>query len=179
MAAEPWLRAEVPGPAKALVITKPEVVLAMIKKAKYSILVVGHEAAEIELGDKKPIDYAIRIAKAAKIPLIATAHTIGEFLKRDFQPTAWMSAMDIGSRLVDPQWSASGQGGPHDLALFIGLPYTMEWLIQSGLKSFAPQIKTISLNRFYQPHSNWSFANLSLEEWQKNLETIAQGVGKK
>ena len=179
MAAEPWLRAEVPGPTKAAVIMKPEVVIAMIKKAKHPVLVAGHEAAEIDLGGKKLIDYAIRIARSAKIPVIATAHTVGEFLKRDFRPSAWMSAMDIGSRLADPGWSASDQRGPHDLALFIGLPYAMEWLIQSGLKSFAPQVKTISLNKFYQPHSNWSFANLSFEDWQKNLEAIALGVEKR
>ena len=175
MAAEPWLKAETPGPTKASVITKPEVVFAMIKKAKCPILVVGHKAAEIDFGDKKLVDYVIRIAQAGKIPVIATAQTMSEFIKRGFQPAAWMSAMDIGNRLADPLWSASAEG-PHDLALFIGLPYNMEWLILSGLKSFATHLKTISLNRFYQPHSNWSFSNLSPEEWHKNLETIAQKV---
>ena len=46
MAAEPWQTAEIPGPKKALVITKPEVVAAMIKRAKHPVLVVGHKAAE-------------------------------------------------------------------------------------------------------------------------------------
>ena len=174
--AEPWQKAEIPGPIQALVIKKPEVVPAMIKKAKRPIFIVGHEAAEVNLGDKKPIDHVIRIAKAAKIPVVATAQTVAEFLKRDFQPDAWMSAMDIGTRLTDPGWSVSGEGGPHDLALLLGIPYYMEWVIESGLKSFAPTLRTISLNRFYQPHCNWSFPNLSLEDWHKNLELIAQKV---
>ncbi|MBA7504080.1 hypothetical protein ES706_02705 [subsurface metagenome] len=180
MVAEAWQRAEIPGPIKALVIKKPEVVQAMIKKAKRPIFVVGHEAAKINLGDKKPIDYVIRIAKAANIPVVATAQTVAEFLKRDFRPAAWMSAMDIGNRLTDPGWSVSGEGGSHDLALFLGIPYYMEWVIESGLKSFAfHHLKTVSLNRFYQPHCNWSFSNISIEDWDRNLEIIAKGLEKK
>jgi len=174
--AEPWQKAEIPGPKKALVIKNPEVVSTMIKKAKRPIFIVGHGAAEVDLGDKKPIDHVIRIARAAKIPVVATAQTVAEFLKRDFQPDAWMSAMDIGTRLTDPEWSVSGEGGPHDLALLLGIPYYMEWVIESGLKSFVPNLRTISLNRFYQPHCSWSFPNLSLKDWHKNLEIIAQKV---
>ena len=176
MSAEPWQRAEVPGTVKAFVITKPEVVIAMLRKAKHPIFVVGHEVAEIDLGGEKPIDYVIRIAKATKVPVVATAQTVAEFLKRDFKPAAFMSAMEIGSRLTDPGWSVAGEGTPHDLALILGIPYYMEWVIESGLKSFAPNLRTISLNRFYQPHCNWSFPNLSLENWRKNLELIAQKV---
>ena len=35
--AEPWQKAEIPGPTKALVLTKPEVVVAMVKKAKRTL----------------------------------------------------------------------------------------------------------------------------------------------
>ncbi len=180
MAAEPWQRAEIPGPKKALVIKKPEMVADLVKRAKNPIFVVGHEAAEIDLGDKKPIDHIIRIAKATDIPVVATAHTVAEFLKRDFKPAAWMSAIDIGNRLTDPEWSISGKGGPHDLALILGIPYYMEWVIESGLKSFAfHHLKTLSLDRFYQPHCNWSFPNIPIQVWDRNLEIIAEGVEKK
>lgn len=180
MAAEPWQRAEIPGTTKALVITKPKIVPTMMKKAKRPIFVVGHEAAEIDLGGKKPIDHVIRIARAANIPVIATAQTVAEFLKRGFKPAAWMSAMDIGNRLTDPSWSVSGEEGPHDLALILGIPYYMEWVIESGLKSFAfHHLKMISLNRFYQPHCNWSFPNISIEDWDRNLEQIAKELEKK
>jgi len=54
MAAEPWHRAEISGPTKASVITKPEVVLALIKRAKRPILVVGHEAVETDLASASP-----------------------------------------------------------------------------------------------------------------------------
>ena len=41
---EPWQTAEVCGPIKANVITKPEIAAAMIKRAKRPIIVVGHLA---------------------------------------------------------------------------------------------------------------------------------------
>jgi len=180
MAAEPWQRAEVPGTKKALVITKSKIIPTMVKKAKRPIFIVGHEAAEIDLGGKKPIDHVIRIARAANIPVIATAQTVAEFLKRGYKPAAWMSAMDIGNRLADPGWSVSGEEGPHDLALILGIPYYMEWVIESGLKSFAfHHLKMISLNRSYQPHCNWSFPNISIEDWDKNLEQIAKELENK
>jgi len=180
LAAEPWQRYETPGPKKAIVITKPEMVSALVKRAKNPIFVVGHEAAEVDLGGKTPIDYIIRMARATNIPVVTTAHTSAEFLKRGFQPAASMTSMDIGNRLTDPEWNVSGKGGPHDLALILGIPYYMEWVIESGLKSFAfHHLKTISLDRYYQPHCNWSFQNLSIEDWDRNLNIIAQEVEKK
>jgi len=99
MAAEPWQTAEIPGPTKALVITKPEVVVAMVKKAKRPILIVGHEAVESDLGEEKLIDYIIRLAKTAKIPVVATAHIVGEFVKRGYSHAAEMPAVDVTNRL--------------------------------------------------------------------------------
>jgi len=170
--AEPWQTAEISGPKKALVITKPEIVAAMVKKAKRPILIVGHKAAEIDLVEEKLIDYLIRLAKTMNIPVVATAHVIKEFLARDFQPAAWMSSMDIANRLRDPEWKGLDGKGQYDLALFTGFQYYLEWVILSGLKHFSSGLKTISLDRFYQPHASWSFSNIQLEEWRKNLNTI-------
>jgi len=175
--AEPWQTAEIPGPKRALVITKPEVAAAMIKRAKRPILIVGHKATEIELEDKRLIDYMIELAKNANIPVVATAHTISEFLKRGYQPASWMPAVDIGNRLTDSQWSGLDGKGPYDLALFVGLPYYMEWTILSGLKHFAPNLKTITLDNVYQPNASWSFPNISLKDWMENLKLIIEKVG--
>ena len=172
--AEPWQKAEIPGPQKALVITKPEVVVAMIKRAKRPILIVGHEAAEIELGNEKLIDFMIRLSKAANIPVVATAHIVGEFLKRGFKPAGFMPAVDIGNRLKDSEWNGLDGNGSYDLALIVGLQYYMEWLILSGLKHFAQNLKTITLDRVYQPHASWSFPTLSLKEWTENLNVIIE-----
>ena len=177
--AEPWQKAEIAGPKKALLIMKPEVVAAMVKRAKRPILVVGHQAAEDYSADVKMIDYAIRMSKAAAIPVVATAHMTAEFIKRGFQPAFWMSAMDIGSRLRDHQWNGLDGAGPHDLAMFMGLPYYMDFLIMAGLKHFSDSLKTISLNRFYNPHASWSFPNLSVKDWNDGFEIIVKKLGEK
>ena len=178
-AAEPWQTAEIPGPKKALVIAKPEIIAAMIKKAKHPILIVGSKATEIEFEDKKLIDCMINFAKKSKIPVVATAHMIGEFLKRGYKPAGWMPAVDIGNRLVDPEWNGIDGKGPHDLALFVGLPYYMEWTILSGLKHFAPNLKTITLDNVYQPHANWSFPNTSVKVWMDNFGVIIEEFEKR
>jgi acetyl-CoA decarbonylase/synthase complex subunit epsilon len=175
--AEPWQTAEIAGPKKALLILKPEVVVAMIKRAKRPILVVGHLAAEDYSDEVKMIDYAIRMSKAGGIPVAATAHMTNEFLKRDFQPAGWMSAMDIGNRLKDPEWKGLDGRGPYDLAMFMGLPYYMEFVILAGLKHFSTNLKTISLDRFYNPHATWSFPNLSVKDWNESFKTIIDKLG--
>ena len=172
MSCEPWQCAEVSATKKAMAITKPEVAVAMIKKAAHPILVVGSNAVERELEGKKLIDYLIDFAKASKVPVVATAHMVGEFIKRGYQPAGWMSAMDIGNRLVDPEWQGIDGKGPHDVALFVGLPYYMEGLILSGLMHFAPQLKTITLDNMYHPHASWSFPNATLEDWANNLKVM-------
>ena len=176
MSAEPWQKAEIPGPKKALVFAKPAVVATMVKTAKRPILVVGHEVVNNGLGDEKVIGYMIRIAKTAKIPVVATAHIFGEFVKRGFQPATWMSAMDITNRLQDPEWKGLDGMGQYDLALFIGIPYYMQWVILSSLKHVSPDLKTISLGRFYQPHATCSFSNFSLKYWIECLKVIIRGL---
>jgi acetyl-CoA decarbonylase/synthase complex subunit epsilon len=173
--AEPWQKAEIAGPTKALVITKPEVVVAMIKKAQRPILIVGHEATNPE--EKQMLDLAIRLAKTGKIPLVATAHIVGEFLKRGFQPAAFMPAVDIANRLTDSDWKGLDGNGQYDLAMFMGITYYMEWVIFSALKHYGNGLKTISLDRYYHPHASWSFPNLSAEAWSQNLEIIISKLG--
>lgn len=175
--AEPWQKAEIAGPKKALLILKPEVVVAMVKRAKHPILIVGHHAAEGYSDDVKMIDYAIRMSKSAGIPVVATAHMTNEFIKRGFQPAGWMSAMDIGSRLTDPEWRGLDGKGLYDLALFMGLPYYMQFVILAGLKHFSTNLKTISLDRFYSPHATWSFPNLSIKDWNESFEIIVSKLG--
>ena len=176
--AESWQTAEIPGPKKALVITKPKIVAVLIKKAKRPILIVGHKAAEIKLGEETLIDYLIRLAKTADIPVVATAHIVKEFINRGFQPETWMPVVDIANRLQDPEWRGLDGKGQYDLALFAGIHYYMEWLILSGLKHFSSKLKTVSLDRFYQPHASWSFPNIPPEEWRESLKIIEEEIRK-
>ena len=172
MSCEPWQCAEIAATKKANPITKPEIAVAMIKKAANPILIVGSNSIERTAQNKFLIDYIIDFAKASKVPLVATAHIVGEFLKRNYEPADFMSAMDVGNRLADPKWQGVNGKGHPDLVLFIGLPYYMESLILSGLKHFAPNLKTMTLDNMYHPHASWSFPNTTLDDWIKNVESM-------
>jgi len=172
MSCEPWQCAEVSATKKANPITKPEVAVAMIKKAARPILVVGSNATERWMEGKQLIDYLIDFAKASKVPVVATAHMVGEFLKRGYEPAGFMSAIDIGNRLVDSEWQGIDGKGHPDLALFVALPFYMEGNILSGLMHFAPELKTMTLDNMYHPHASWSFPNGTLEEWASNLKVM-------
>jgi acetyl-CoA decarbonylase/synthase complex subunit epsilon len=169
MSCEPWQCAEIAATKKANPIQKPEIAVAIIKKASNPLLIVGSNSIERFMEGKPAIDFIIDLAKASNLKVVATAHIVGEFLKRGYEPLGFMTAMDIGNRLVDPAWQGiDGKGNP-DLALFVGLPYYMEALILSGLKHFATNLKTMTMDNMYHAHATWSFPNASLDEWANNL----------
>jgi len=172
MSCEPWQCAEIAATKKANPIQKPEIAVAMIKKASRPLLIVGSNATERCMEGRPLIDFLIDFANASKVPVVATAHMVGEFVKRGYQPAAFMSAMDIGNRVVDPTWQGIDCKGHPDLVIFVGLPYYMEALILAGLKHFAPELKTMTIDNMFHPHASWSFPNASLEEWAANLKVM-------
>ena len=172
MSCEPWQCAEIAATKKANPITKPEIAVAMIKKAQRPILIVGSNATERYMEGKQLIEYMIDFANASKVPVVATAHMVGQFLKRGYQPASFMPAMDISQRLVDPTWQGLDGKGHPDLVLLVGLPYYVESLMLSGFKHFAPDLKTMTLDNLFHPHASWSFPNASLEEWASNLKVM-------
>lgn len=172
MSCEPWLCAEIATTKKANPIQKPEVAVAMIKRAHHPILIVGSNATERFMEGRQLIEYIIDFAKASKVPVVATAHMVGEFLKRGYEPAAFMNAMEISQRVEDPTWKGlNGEGHP-DLVMYVALPYYMEALILAGLKHFAPDLKTMTLDNLYHVHASWSFPNATLEEWAANLKVM-------
>jgi anaerobic carbon-monoxide dehydrogenase, CODH/ACS complex subunit epsilon len=174
---ESWQTAEVPGPKKASLIIKPDIADAMIRRAKRPIMIVGHGIVEYDVEGLKLIDYLIEFATKSHIPVVVTASTNREFLNRGFTPAALMPAVDIGNRLTDPTWKGFDGKDPYDLAIFVGLPYYMEWTILSGLKHFAPNLKTMTLDCVYQPNASWSFPNSTIKDWVVNLKGIVDGLG--
>jgi acetyl-CoA decarbonylase/synthase complex subunit epsilon len=172
MSCEPWQCAEIAATKKANPIQKPEIAVAMIKRATRPLLIVGSNATQRWMEGRQLIDYLIDFANASKVPVLATAHMVGEFIKRGYTPAAFMTAMDIGQRVVDPTWEGLDGKGHPDLVMFVGLPYYMEALILSGLKHFAPDLKTMTIDNLYHAHASWSFPNASLEEWASNLKVM-------
>jgi acetyl-CoA decarbonylase/synthase complex subunit epsilon len=172
MSCEPYQCAEIAATKKANPIQKPEIAVALIKRAAHPLLIVGSNATERFMEGKPLIDYIIDFAKASKVPVVATAHMVGEFVKRGYQPAAFMNAMEIGQRVVDPEWKGLDGNGHPDLVIFVGMPYYMEALILAGLKHFAPDLKTMTLDNLFHVHASWSFPNATLEDWAANLKVM-------
>lgn len=172
MSCEPWQCAEIAATKKANPIQKPEIAVAMIKRAARPLLIVGSNATERWMDGRQLIDYLIEFANASKVPVVATAHMVGEFIKRGYTPAGFMTAMDIGQRVVDPTWQGLDGKGHPDLVIFVGLPYYMEALILSGLKHFAPDLRTMTIDNLYHAHASWSFPNASLEDWAVNFKVM-------
>lgn len=168
----PWQTAEIPGPKRAFLLPKPEVVAAMINRSKRTLLVVGSEAVSIKTGDGDLVDTAIRLTRIGGITVAATGHLIGEFRRRGTDGVYAMPLMNLGDRLRDPKWDGFDGKGPYDLALFVGFHYYLEWLVLSGLKNFSPSLRTISLERVYQPNASWSFGRMAEEEWKEVIDKI-------
>ncbi|ABS55890.1 CO dehydrogenase/acetyl-CoA synthase complex, epsilon subunit [Methanoregula boonei 6A8] len=172
--ADPWQTAEVGGPKKATVITKPAMAKAVIGRARSPVLLLGNQSASAEIGDRKLVDYLLVLARAYRIPVIATGNVNRALVERGYMNALILPAVVAGQRIADPVWEGPGGKGPCDLAIIAGLPYPMAWTLLSGLKHFAPHTRTITLDNKYQPNATWSFANLSEKDWQENLEAIIE-----
>ncbi len=171
---EPWQKAEIPGPTKAMAIPKPEVAAMLILKSKNPIIISGSETPNLNLNNDALLDYIIRMSKASTAPIIATSNTIQAFDEKEYKNVFPINAMEAASKLSDPKWKIGKKAGQHDTAVFIGFKYYMLWLILSNLKHYTSHLKTISLERYYQPHAGWSFPNLTVEKWIDSLKKLIQ-----
>ncbi len=172
----PGQTAEIAGPKKAFVIPKPEVAASLIKRAKRPLLVVGSKAVETPTMDGDLIDTAIRLYNTGRLQVVATAHLIGEFMKRGAEGIHSMQMMNLGDRLRDPDWRGLDGEGAYDLVAFVGNIYYIEWLVESGLKSFAQDLMTISLSRSYQPNASWSLGTMKADKWKEVIDVIVKSI---
>lgn len=175
---EPWQIGNVPGPKQANTITDPAIVTAMVGKAKRPLLIVGHEVIGVKIDDTTLTGMLTEAAKKGA-QIIATAHTMREFAVSELKSVSWMGVVEITDRLADQEWMGVDEKGQHDLVLFLGIPYYLESQMLSTLKHFAPQLKTISLDRYYQPNADWSFSNIKEDEWRKHITVITKNLGGK
>jgi acetyl-CoA decarbonylase/synthase complex subunit epsilon len=106
------------------------------------------------------------------MPIAVTGHLISEFKKREINNIHSISVMDLGNKLTDPNWDGLDGEGHYDLVIFAGFPYYIEWLVLSGLKNFAPELKTISLDSSYQPNASWSLTTMRNEKWKEFLKEV-------
>ncbi len=167
-----WLRAEMGGTKQASVISKPEVLMALLKKAKRPLIIIGHET----ISDSVRTDIIIRMVsefqKSKGIPILCTSHIAGQSMERGILLSGVLGSMEIIDRLRDPTWNGLDGKGQYDLVLIAGFSYSLGWLLFSGLKQGAPGTKIISLDPKYHPHASWSYANMKTDSWKTEIERL-------
>lgn len=168
--------AEIAGPLSANIFPNEEVAAKMISKAKRILFVVGAESTLKETKDGDIIDSVIRVMKNKKVTVVATGHLVGEFRKRGVEDAHSQSLFVLGKYLSEPDWEGFDGKGSYDSVVFIGYAYYMEWLVQSGLKNFANKLRTISLDRTYQPNAQWSLGWMPEPDWKKAIEVIVSSL---
>lgn len=165
--------AEIAGPRHANIFPNANVAASMIGKSKRVLFVVGSEADKTRTDDGDLIDTAIRVIKNPKVSVVATGHLVGRFRKRGVEEAYSMPIFVLGKKLADPDWMGFDGKGRYDSVLLAGFPYYMEWLLESGLKNFAQAVRTISLERYYQPNAQWSLGWMPEPEWREAISLIA------
>ncbi len=173
----PWQTGEICGPDAAKALTKASVIKRDLGKAKKPVLVVGSEAVTEKHRKGDMIDYAIALAEARKMPVIATGGAIKAFIEKGFSGAKSMGAMEAAFYLQDPEWKGPAGKGPHDMVLIFGMPYYMQWTLLSAVMNFGTHLTAIALGRYYQPHAKWSFPNMKEKQWHDALDEILELVG--
>ncbi len=167
-----WIRAEMGGTKQASVITKPEILIALLKKAKRPLIIIGHEI----ISDRVRTDILIRMVsefqKTKGIPILTTSHIAGQVMERGIRLSGVLGSMEIIDRLRDPTWNGCDGNGQYDLVFIAGFSYTLGSLLFSALKQNAPLTKVISLDPKYHPHASWSCANMKTDSWKAEIDRL-------
>lgn len=175
MTTTPWQLGNIPGPKRAAELSA-EVAVELIQRAKKPLLVVGPLAFETKLGDGLLVDVLMKLRD--DIPVVATAHASKAFIERGYDRITSMRIVELTNKLVNQGQGTTGDGS-HDLVIFSGINYPLLSQMLSSLKHFATNLKTISLDRYFQPHADWSFPNLIEKRWENEMLDIVKGLQKK
>jgi len=167
------------GIKSAKLIEDPAEYANLIKKAKRPLLVVGPLLLESTDDGKVLMEYALEIAKAAGVPICATAQTKGKIVELGTQPDCVYDAVEIVNALKDPEWRGVKKEGNHDLVMFCGIRSDLGNQGLSTLKHFAPHLKTMTLCKHYFPHANYSLPNFKKDaKWVEFLESLIANLKK-
>ena len=167
------------GTKAAKVIEDAEEYASLIKKAKRPLLVLGPRLLELSLDGKLLLEYALEIAKVAKIPICATAHVKGKMMELGVKPESAYDAVEIVNSLKDPAWQGVKKEGNHDLVIFFGIRTDLGEQSLSTLKHFAPHLKTMTLCKYVFPNADYSLPNFRKnEQWKGFLENLISSLKK-
>ena len=165
------------GTKAALIIEEGAKYADLIKKAKRPLLVLGARVLEDGLLHKPLMEYAVELARAANMPICATAHTKKRLLEQGIIPECSYDLVEIINSLKNPNWSGVKGEGNHDLVIFFGIRTDLAQQVLSTLKHYAPHLKTATLCKYYYPHASYSLPNfLQDKKWQALLDAIIKDL---
>ena len=149
-------------------------------RAKRPLFVLGPLLSEWSLDGKLAIEYALEIAKTTNIPICATATLKGKMVELGVKPDSVYDAVEIVNALKDADWKGVKKDGNHDLVIFFGIRSDLEEQCLSVLKHFAfNHLKTMTLDKYYFPHANYSLPNFRKDEqWKAFLENLIDELKK-
>ncbi len=161
------------GIKSAIILDSASEYAALIRQARRPLLVLGPKLLEDSLGGKPLLEWALEIARAADLPICATAHVKGQLVPLGVNPDSEYDAVEIINHLKDPDWPGVRKQGNHDLVVFFGFRTDFGNQGLSVLKHFAPHLKTMTLCKYVYPNADYALPNLRKDEdWQKFLEDL-------
>jgi acetyl-CoA decarbonylase/synthase complex subunit epsilon len=174
--AVPWQTGNIVGPKNALVLN-PEHCARLLKAAKRPLIVVGAHATKPSVGLPNLTEYVCRLARCMKAQIAASPTIQSQLSSSGSMQVFGLGIEDLTNRLKDKQWKGLDGKGGYDYVLYIGGVYYFQSQMLATLKHFAPHIRTVSLDRFYQPNASFSFANMDVEKWREGLEKMIHDLG--
>jgi acetyl-CoA decarbonylase/synthase complex subunit epsilon len=172
--ASPWQAGNVPGPQMGSVLP-PEGLLKLLQRARRPLLVLGANSTKREVGEA--LQNILSLAQHFKAHVAVSPGIYKEVSNRSGLQMTCIGIEDLTNRLRDVNWSGLDGKGNYDLILFAGSVYYFQSQMLATLKHFAPHLKTVSIDRFYQPNADFSFRNMSETDWRKSLESIVKQLG--
>ena len=161
------------GVKSAIILDNAAEYAALIKQAQRPLLVLGPKLLEESLGGRLLLEWALEIAKAANLPICATAHVKGKMVPLGVKPESELDAVEIVNSLKDAKWQGVKKQGNHDLVIFFGFRTDFGNQSLSVLKHFAPHLKTMTLCKYVFPNADYALPNLRKDEdWQRFLEEL-------
>jgi len=177
-AAIPWQIGNVVGPKNALLLA-PEHCARLLKAAKRSLIVVGANATKPSVGLPDLPERVLSLARVMKAQVAVSPSIQSQFSRSGGTQVFGLGLEDLTNRLKDRQWKGFDGKGAYDYVLLIGGLYYFQSQMLATLKHFAPQIRTVSLDRFYQPNGSFSFPSMDVDKWTEGLDTMIRELGGK
>lgn len=174
----PWQTGNIVGPKNALVLT-PEHCARLLRAAKRPLIVVGAHATKPSVGLPDLTEYALHLARVLKAQVAASPTIESQFTSSGKTQVFGLGLEDLTNRLKDKEWKGFHGKGPYDYVLLIGGVYYFESQMLATLKHFAPHIRTVSVDRFYQPNASFSFPNMDVDKWKDGLNIMIKELGGK